>query len=155
MKVKTLLAKAAKCKTQEDVNDLLDTLQEEVGNARALAHLPFNNAEANLEGWGPYVRFELFHKISDDYITSICPEIRGGQFAVAVRTDHMLDGLGTASQCWETVEGMHGLIQSDGDQTIAFMAKRAKELALANHVRLLERVGVPQRVAFKIAKQAW
>lgn len=60
MKVKSLLAKAAKCKTQEDADKLLDTLERVFGNARPLAHLPQYNSEAYMEDDNkPFVRFEL------------------------------------------------------------------------------------------------
>ena len=70
MKVKSLLAKAAKCKTQEDADKLLDTLERVFGNARPLTHLPQYNSEAYMEDDNkPFVRFELNQEISEHYIT--------------------------------------------------------------------------------------
>ncbi len=155
MKVKSLLAKAAKCKTQDDADNLLDTLQRVFGNARPLAHLEQNNREAFLEGDKPFVSFELNQEISEHYITMIRPEIRNRALVVVVATNHMLDGLGMSSKSWETEDGMEDVIEADDDRTVADLAKRAKELAIANHAQLIERVGVAHAVALKAAKKSW
>ena len=93
MKVKSFLAKAAKCKTQDDADKLLDTLERVFGNARPLAHLPRYNSEAYMEDNAPFVRFELNQEISEHYITMIRPEIRDGKLMVDVVTNRMLDGI--------------------------------------------------------------
>lgn len=155
MKVKTLLAQAAECKTQEDADKLLDTLQRVFGSTKQLAHLPEYNSEAYMEGDKPFVRFELNQEISEHYITMIRPEIRNGELVVVVETDHMLDGLGMSSKSWETEDGMEDVIEADDDRTVADLAKRAKELAIANHAQLIERVGVAHAVALKAAQKSW
>lgn len=155
MKVKSLLAKAAKCKTQEDADKLLDTLERVFGNARPLAHLPQHNSEAYMEDGKPFVRFELNQEISEHYITMIRPEIRDGKLVVDVVTNRMLDGMGMSSQSWEAEDGMEDTIEADDDRTIADLAKRAKELAIANHAQLIERVGVAHSVALDAAEKSW
>lgn len=155
MKVKSLLAQAAKCKTQEDANKLLDTLERVFGNARPLAGLDLNNSEACMEDDKPFARFELNHKISDHYITMIRPEIRSGKLVVVVVTNCMLDGKGMASQSWEVVDDMDDVIEASDDQTTDELVKRAKEQALANHAELIQRVGVPRLIAEKAARQSW
>ncbi|HIH2744877.1 TPA: hypothetical protein ACYLN4_000543 [Burkholderia lata] len=155
MKVKSLLAKAAKCTTQEDVDQLLATLERAFADARPLAGLDKNNSEAYMEDGKPYVRFELNHKISDHYITMIRPEIRFGKLAVVVITNCMLDGKGMASQSWEVVDDMDDAIEATEDQTTDDLVKRAKEQALANHAELIQRVGVPRLIAEKAARQSW
>lgn len=156
MKVKSLLAKAAKCKTQADADKLLDTLQRVFGNAKPVCHLYWYNSEAYMEDDKPCVRFELNQEISEHYITMIRPEIRDGKFVVDVVTNHMLDGLGMSSQSWEVVEGMEDAIESyDDDQPVATLAQRAKELAIANHAQLIERVGVSHSVALDAAEKSW
>ena len=156
MKVKSLLAIAAKCKTPEDANKLMDTLRRVFANTRPVGHLPEYNAEAYMEGDQPFVRFELNKEISDHYITMIRPEIRHGKFVVVVVTNHMLDGLGMSSQSWAEVEGMDDLIEADDeDRPISDLANRAKELAIINHARLIERVGVTYSNALKAAKKSW
>ena len=155
MKVKSLLAKAAKCKTQEDAADLLETLERVFGGARPLAGLDQYNSEAYMEDGQPYVRFELNHKISDHYITMIRPEIRFGKLVIVVVTNCMLDGKGMSSQSWEAIDGMDEAIEATDDQTTDALVKRARELAIANHAELIQRVGVPRLVAEKAAKQSW
>ncbi len=155
MKVRSLLAKAAKCKTQDDADNLLDMLRRVFGNARPLAHLPEYNGEAYMEGEQPLVRFELNQEISEHYITMIRPEIRNGQFVVDVVTNRMLDGLGMSSQSWEAEEGMDDTIEAEDNRTIADLAKQAKELAIANHAQLIERVGVAHSIALKAVKKSW
>lgn len=155
MKVKSLLAKAAKCKTQEDADKLLDTLERVFGNARPLAHLPRYNSEAYMEDDAPFVRFELNQEISEHYITMIRPEIRDGKLVVDVVTNRMLDGMGMSSQSWEAEDGMEDTIEADGDRTIADLAQHAKELAIANHAQLIERVGVAHSVALDAAEKSW
>ena len=75
MKVKSLLAQAAKCKTQANADKLLDTLQRVFGNTEPVCNLYMYNIEACMEDGKPFVSFELNHKISDHYITMIRPEI--------------------------------------------------------------------------------
>ena len=155
MKVKSLLARAAKCKTQDDADNLLSTLERVFGNARPLAHLPKYNSEAYIEDGTPFVRFELNQEISEHYITMIRPEIRDGKLVVDVVTNRMLDGMGMSSKSWEAEEGMEDTIEADDDRTIADLAQRAKELAIANHAQLIERVGVAHSVALEAAEKGW
>lgn len=156
MKVKSLLAKAAKCKTQADADKLLETLKRVFGNAKPVCHLGWYNPEAYMEGDKPFVGFELNQEISEHYITMIRPEIRNGEFVVVVTTNHMLDGLGMSSQSWEAVEGMEeDVIEGDADRPVADMAQRAKEIAIANHAQLIERVGVSHAVALDAAEKSW
>lgn len=155
MKVKSLLAKAAKCETQRDADLLLEMLERVFGNARPLSHLPQYNREAYMEDGKPFVRFELNKEISDHYITMIRPEIRNGTLAIDVVTNRMLDGLGMMSQSWEPEDGMEDTIETRNDETVADLAQRAKELAIANHATLIERVGVTRAVAKDAAEKSW
>lgn len=155
MKVKSLLAKAAKCRTQADADKLLDTLRRVFGNAKPVCHLAWFNSEAYMEGDKPFVNFELNREISEHYITMIRPEIRDEKFVVDVVTHHMLDGLGMSSQSWEAVNGMEDTIESDGDRPVADLAQRAKDLAIADHAQLIERVGVAHSVALDAAEKSW
>ena len=47
--------------------------------------------------------------------------------------------------------GFCSAIEVDDDRTIAVLAKRTKELAIANHAQLIERVGVAPSVALDAA----
>lgn len=134
---------------------MLDTLERVFGNARPLAHLPRYNSEAYMEDDAPFVRFELNQEISEHYITMIRPEIRDGKLVVDVVTNRMLDGMGMSSQSWEAEDGMEDTIEADDDRTIADLAQRAKELAIANHAQLIERVGVAHSVALDAAEKSW
>ncbi|MCC5612128.1 hypothetical protein LC612_36695 [Nostoc sp. CHAB 5834] len=155
MKVKTLLAQASKCKTVKAAAELLEALERAFGAARPLAHLSPMNSEAMLEDDTPFVRFELNKEISEHYITMIRPEIRDGKLMVDVVTNRMLDGLGMSSQSWETVEDMDDTIEAYENDTIAALAKKAKDIAIANHAQLIEQVGVPHPVALKAAQKSW
>lgn len=155
MKVKSILVKAAKCTTQADADKLLETLERVFGNAKPVCHLGRYNSEAYMEGDKPFVRFELNQEISEHYITMIRPEIRDGKLVVDVVTNHMLDGMGTSSQSWEAVEGMEDTIEGEDNRPIADLAQLAKELAIANHAQLIERVGVSHSVALDAAKKSW
>lgn len=156
MKAKSLLAKAALCKTDADAAKLLETMQRVFGNAKPLAHLPINNEESYMEADGPFVRFELNREISDHFVTMIRPEIRDGELVVCVLTNQMKDGHGLSSQDWGVVDGLdEEVIKADPDQTVAQLAKRATELAIADHRLLIERVGVPFEVARVTAEKSW
>lgn len=155
MEVKSLLAKAAECKTEADAEKLLEALMEAFSNEPSVSHLPQFNSESYMEDGKPFVRFELNKEISEHYITMIRPEIRDGKLVVDVVTNHMLDGMGLASCSWEAEEGMEDAIEADDDRTIADLAQRAKELAIANHAQLIERFGVGHSVAFGAAKKSW
>jgi hypothetical protein len=155
MQVKSLLAKAAKCNTQADAYEFLGTLERVFGNARPVVHLPRFNSEACIEDGAVFARFELNQEISDHYITTIRPEVRDGKFVVLVVTNCMLDGKGVMSQSWEPIDGMEDTIDPDGQGTVADLAHRAKELAIANHAQLIQRVGVPRPVAMKAANKSW
>lgn len=155
MDVKSLLALAAECKTDEDAHNLLTTLTDAFGAAPAVSHLPQFNSEAYMEDEGPFVRVELNKLISEHYITMIRPEIRDGKLMVDVVTNHMLDGLGFSSQSWEPEEDMDDTLEPGEDQTMADLAERAKMLAIANHAELIERVGVAHAVALDAAEKSW
>lgn len=156
MKVKTILAMAAKCTTEEDARALQSKLSEAFESTRALGHLGAMNPESMMEDSGPYVKFELNQVISDHYITCIAPEIRDDKLTIVVVTNHMLDGLGLSSQEWSVVEGLdEDVIEATDDETISVLATKAKTLALANHAELISRVGVPTNQAKIAAKKSW
>jgi hypothetical protein len=159
MQIKKLLAKAAACTTEKDASDLLDTLIEAFSQAKPLSHLGVFNQEAYLEDGQPYVRFELNREISNIdkyYVTMIRPEIRGGKLAVVVVTYHMKDGLGMGSKNWEVAAGLEEeVIEPDESATVAQVARQAKTLAIADHCKLIEHVGVPKAVAAKTATLSW
>lgn len=156
MNVHILLEIAALCRTDDDAEAMLSTLQKEFAEAGPLAHLQQTNPEAYMEGDAPYVRFELMRVISGHYVTTIRPEIRDGALSVVVVTDHMKDGLGIQSQRASKVEGFdEEVIDASHDQTIEELATRAKDLAIGDHRLLMERVGVAQDVAYEAAHAAW
>lgn len=155
MKVKSLLKIASKCKTEDDVKALLETLKRVFANAGPLNHLYLHNEESDMEGRHPNVCFHLSHEISNSYITAIRPEIRGEKFTVIVSTNRMLDDLGLASKAWEPLEDMEELVEVNDDKTIKEIAMEAKELAIANHVRLIEQVGVTYAAAKAAALESW
>lgn len=156
MKVKSLLAKAASCKTDTDVEKLLDTLIRVFGNAKPLAHLPIHNQESFLENGSPFVYFELNQEINDHYITTIRPEIRDNKLVVVVVTNHMKDGLGMNSKSWVVASGIdEEVIEADFNDTVAMLAQRAKELAVHNHQKLIIGVGVPAEIAKLAAQKSW
>lgn len=155
MKVKTLLAKAAKCKTQADVDKLLDILRDAFSAPKHLAHLLECNPEAYMEDDKPFIHFELNKVISNHYITMIRPEIRDGVLVVIVVTNHMLDGLGIQSNKHEPVEDLDDMLETTDDQTIAELAKRAKDLGISHHSELIQRVGVPREHALPVAYKSW
>jgi hypothetical protein len=159
MNVQTLLDQAANCKTDDDAHNLVLALTEAFteGDGRPLSHLPVYNQDWSMEDEGPYVQFELNREITEHYITTIKPEIRGGKFAIVVRTNHMKDGLGMQSQNYELVNGFDEEVieDVDGERTIDDLAQRAAELAIADHRMLIERVGVPEAIAKETAEKCW
>lgn len=160
MKAKSLLAQAAKCKTDADAHALLAALRDAFCATKALRHLGTYNDDASMEGDQPLVRFELNQKISDEYITMIRPEIRDGKLVVDVVTNRMTDGLGMQSKSWEVVDGLEDVLPRQDDDvengmTIAQLANLARDAAIANHADLIERVGVRRELALKVAKKSW
>lgn len=164
MKAKSLLTQAAKCQTEADAQALLDSMQKAFCASKALRHLGVYNPEAYMENYmedsKPFVRFELNHKISDSYITMIRPEIRNGALRVDVVTSHMHDGHGPHSQAWSEVEGLEDHIPRKEDDienglTVTQLANLARDAAIANHAELIERVGVPRKLALTTAAKLW
>jgi hypothetical protein len=160
MKAATLLKQAAKCKLKDDARKLLDRLTEAFQvNKSKIGHLETANDDCYIEDDRGVVSVEFNRKISDDYIIMIRPEIRDGKMIVLVVTNRMLDGLGMQSKRWEvaTVNGaeLEDLIEVDEDRVVLDVAKRAAELAISHHQRLIEQVGVPQEIAAKTAQKCW
>ena len=155
MKVKSLLAQAAKCVTEQNADNLLETLKRVFSNARPLSRLTMANEEGYMEGDKAFVRFELNREISDHYVTMIRPEIRDDTLVVVVVTNRMLDGHGMQSKSWEVFEEMEEVIEGRPDQTVAELARLAANCAIADHRKLIERVGVPPAVAKLAAKKSW
>lgn len=156
MNVQTLLDQAARCATSSDAQDLCLAMQAAFTESGPLSHLPVYNPDFSMEDAGPYVQFELNREITEYYITAIKPEIRDGKFAIVVRTSYMKDGLGMQSQNYDTVDGFdEEVIDGQPEQTIEDLAQRAKELALADHRLLIERVGVPEAAAREAALASW
>ena len=155
MEVKTILELSNACTTEVDANRLLDTLQEAFLGS-VVGRLVLCNAEALMEEDGkPFVRFELNKVLSGDYVTVLMPEIRNGKFEVVVVTNRMLDGLGLSSQSWEAVDGMEDVIECDPGQSLSDIAQRAKDLAIGNHARLIEQVGVAHELSLEVAQKSW
>lgn len=153
MKVKTLLKQAKKCKTESDVDGLLDVLRDEFTK-----HFSYGwyNHEASMEDGSPFVRFEINREICDNYVTMIRPEIRSGALVVTVATSHMRDGFGMSSQNYEQADGLEeAVIEARDDQTVKEICKIAAELAIADHRLLIEQVGVPESIAREVAKKCW
>lgn len=161
MQVQQLLDTAARCTTEKDAAELLNMMVTAFSTTGPLAHLGVYNLEAYMEERpskepAAFVRFELNRIISEDYITMIRPEIREGEMVVVVITNHMLDGLGMASKNWEVPNFLdESVIEADSDSTTEDLAQRAKELAIADHRLLIERVGVPEPIARETALQSW
>jgi hypothetical protein len=156
MKIKTLLDKANKCMTVEDAQELLETLKRVFGNSRPLSHLCQTNDEAYMkDDEKPCVHFELNREISDDFVTTIRPEISDGAVVVSVLTNHMLDGHGMMSKHREVIEVMDDLIECEPYRTVLDVAQRAAELAISQHRMLIESIGVPQIIAEEAAKKCW
>jgi len=155
MKVKNLLAIAAQCDTEEAAEQLLDALKSNFSESDAIASLVDANDEAMMEGDSPFVSVEFNHVISDHYITMIRPEIRFGKLSIVVATNHMRDGLGMFSQSYDVIEDMDEAFDADDDDTIVSVAAKAKEMAIAHHATLIERVGVPPLIAQAAAQESW
>ena len=156
MKIKTLLAQAAKCKTQEDADHLLVSLEKAFGEHKLFALLTHNNGDANMEGDKPFVSFEMNREISGYYITMIKPEIRDEKLVVVVVTNYMDDGNGISSQSWEVADGLREeVIEAEPEQTVAQIAKLAVEFAISDHQEIIERVGVSSKDAARVAKKSW
>lgn len=156
MNVQTLLDQAARCKTTAESHELGLAMQEAFTASGPLSHLPVYNADFSMEDDGPYVQFELNREISAHYITAIKPEIRSGEFAIVIRTSYMADGLGMQSQDYALADGIdEEVIDGLPDQTIDELATRAKELALAQHQQLIERVGISEAAAKIAAEASW
>lgn len=159
MKVKTLLALAATCTTDTAAEALLDTIREVFGKTRALGHLPEANPDFSMEGLpndcSPFVRYELNHVLSNQFIIMIQPEIRDGKMGITVLTNHMRDGMGMQSRDWEIFKELEEHIEADSEMTVAQLAQAAKDEAIRQHAVLLESVGVATKAALRAAKASW
>lgn len=156
MKIRTLLAQAKRCKTEDEAQALLLALQTVFARSRATKGLFQANAEAYLEEGRPSVRFELNQVLSGFYITCICPEIRDGALTVTIALQYMADGYGMASQNWDIADGTEEeVLVAEEDQTITELVKLAVDAALVVHQELIERLGVPPKAALTAAKKTW
>ena len=155
MKIKTLITRANRCKTDEEAQKMLDMLKQAFGKSSRLSHLYTYNDDASMEEDSVFVSFEFNREISDDYVTMIKPEIRNAEVTVCVITSRMLDGLGMMSQHWEAIEGMDDLIECEPDRAVSDIAQRTVELAISHHRILIESVGVTQEIAEETAKKSW
>jgi hypothetical protein len=155
MKIKTLLAQAAKCNSEDEAEKLLQALTDAFAATRALRHLPQFNSESSLESDGPMVQVEFNRLISEHYVTMIRPEIRAGKLAIVIQTNNMLDGNGLDSRDYKVVDDMEEVFDADEDRTVADLATRAKEQAIMHHEQLIERVGVPHAAAVRVAASTW
>jgi hypothetical protein len=153
MKVKTILKRAGKCKTDDDVDGLFDLLHGEFSKHFRLGTY---NHEALMEDGAPFVGFEIIREINDHYATKIRPMVRDGALVVVVGTDYFKDGRGLASQNYEQADGLdEAVIEAYDDQTVKELCEIATDLAIADHRLLIERVGVPESIARETAKKCW
>jgi hypothetical protein len=155
MHVKLFLTQAAQCKTQEDLDALMETLQQHFCRASPLASLPQYHVQAYMFGESPFLRVELKHIISGYHVTEIRPDIREGKLIVEVETFYIPDGLGVTSEHASAIEGMKDTLEPEGNAYLDEVAQDAAEQAVANHVMLLERAGAAYGDARTIAMQAW
>jgi|SRR5690606_34041790 len=156
MKVKTILAKAAKCSSDRDAHEFLSFFRELFTQSKPINEWETQNDDYMLEDSGLFTNFELVRILSDYYAINITPEIRDGTLSIFVRLDNFLDGWGSASQSWEAVEGLPvTLVLAEPDQTIAQVVKTVVHSAQENHSQLLQRLGVPATEAARIVKKIW
>lgn len=156
MKIKTLLAIAKSCKTDEDTENLLQTLMGAFSKAKLLSHLSTHNEQSYLENGTPFVSFEFNHEINGNYVTMIRPEIRDSKLVIVVVTNHMKDGMGIYSKSWEVASGTdEEVIETEPNDTVAMLAQRASTLAIRNHSELITCVGVSTEIANIAAQKSW
>ena len=156
MKTQTLLAKAKRCRTEAEASKFLATFQGIFSKAPLLSHLLALNGEAYIEsGNGAYASFQLARVLNEFYIISIQPKIGGGTLSIRVVTDVMLDGHGIASKQWKTLERINELVECDPCQSLPYLIRQAKELAIDHHRMLIESVGVPEEFSKAIARKSW
>lgn len=157
MKIKTLLTRAKKCKSDADASLLLESIENHF-NGTVLGGLRIANSESYMEDGNAFVQFEMNHVISDDYITMIKPVVRDKKFSLYIVTNRMLDGMGMHSRKWETVDGSEldwSYDDNDDIQSIEDLAEFAKKNALCNHRNLIESVGVNSEAAMVAAEYSW
>lgn len=155
MKIKTLLAKAARCTDSETAGDLCQQLMTEFESMKRFAGLKSANPDWAIEPAGPFFRFELNWAISGHYILMVRPEVRDGKFGVAVEMQHMLDGKGLHSLRWEAYGDGEAYLEAQEQETLHLLAKRVQAAALGQYAALLESVGLPKEMALKTASAAW
>lgn len=145
MQCSTLVRRAAKCKTDEAALAFAAVLAQAFINTRALRGLDY---QSNNEGYieeareEPFVHVELVQLLSSHFALSVCPEIRESQMGILVQVSHFKDGFGMQSQDWETFGDLERWIKAQDGETVAQLAKRAKEEALRQHAVLLTEVGL-------------
>lgn len=154
--VSEILEQARMCKTQGDVNSLLDELRGAFTGCPTLFKLKAANGEASLKNGEPHIRFELNKVISPHCLTIIRPELRRGKFSLAVATYLVSDGSGEMSKSREAAHGIaEEFIEAGVGHDLLDLGARAKELATAHHRTLLVNVGVPPFSANSLAEQSW
>ncbi|WP_449393357.1 hypothetical protein [Eoetvoesiella caeni] len=156
MKVSELLTRALNCHNQTDVYHLHTLFRQLFATSAPLSHLSPANDETCLEDDNqPFIRFELNREISGDYVTMIRPEIRDKKLVIVVATDRTDDGLGLCSESYTTIDDMDEVIYTEPHETVFQLTKQAAELAITQHRKLIESVGVPIELAAKTARKCW
>jgi hypothetical protein len=158
MQCSTLLRRAAQCETDDDARKFADVLASEFHTTRALRGLSMlTNNEGYIEESReePFVHVEFAQILSARFALSVCPEIHENQMGVIVQVLHFKDGFGMQSQDWEAFGGLENWIKAQDGESIAQLAKRAKEEALRQHAVLLTEVGLMPPAAIAAASKSW
>lgn len=158
MQCSTLVRRAAKCKTREEAQDFAAILAQAFLKTRALRGLEYltNNDEGTIDSDGQlYAKIDLVHLPSGHFAISVAPEIREGKLGLSVNTLHLKDGFGLHSQDWETFGDLEEWLEAEEGESIAQLARRAKEEALRQHAVLLTEVGLMPPAAIAAAAKSW
>lgn len=157
MKLKTLIAESRACRTTEDAHALLWKLVKAFAESPSLKSLENMNREATMEDAGsPLVNFELNRVLSNDYITTIQPEIRNHELTIRISTNRMLDRAGMCSKKWDLAgEDFEDSITDSANIDSTELAKAAMSVAINHHRMLIESVGIPYKLAVNLAESSW
>lgn len=153
--IKKLLSVAKKCNSDELASQFCDDFQSLLSGLSGEC-LDVLNEEGYIESDGtPYIRFELARVFSDSYIYEISPLIQDGELTIMGRLNHMKDGLGTASQDYESLDGWDDEVNVNPSDKVDEVLARAIRLMLLAHKKLIEDAGVPSHIAKKTAIDSW
>lgn len=148
MLIKTLLERAASCRTQGDVEALLAVMKAEFFEKGPLKQFSPSWQGGSLADGDPFFGVDGAKDIANGYVLEIRPEIRKGHVFVRVLLMNKASGTNLCDE-------VSPYRDDTNEDTVAKLCELIKKKAIALHQDLIESVGVPKHEAARIASDCF